>query len=182
MQTCTTCNESLFPPLDLENAYKKLPSVVFLHLLTKFQSDPQRESYDDFPQVTCLECNLGVCKKTNFLRSYLHKYHVKSFGIQTQGSARFFSNGCFLRLLKRHRKKVIAKMPRWPVWSSETLESKALIPNAMKPAQEKVEKIDQRLIIQPLQGGNLLYITKMNNSWMIQMKRPPFYIEESKGS
>ena len=29
----------------------------------------------------------------------------------------------------------------------------------MKPAQEKIEKIDQRLKIQPLRGGNLLYIT-----------------------
>jgi len=29
----------------------------------------------------------------------------------------------------------------------------------MKPAQQKIEKIDQRLRIQPLQGGNLLYIT-----------------------
>jgi len=39
------------------------------------------------------------------------------------------------------------------------LESKALIPNVMKPAQGKIEKIDQRLRIQPLRGGNLLYIT-----------------------
>ena len=29
----------------------------------------------------------------------------------------------------------------------------------MKPAQEKIEKIDRRLRIQPLRGGNLLYIT-----------------------
>jgi len=29
----------------------------------------------------------------------------------------------------------------------------------MKPAQEKIEKIDQHLRIQPLQRGNLLYIT-----------------------
>ena len=56
-----------------------------------------------------------------------------------------FSNGFFF--------------PRRPVWSSETLESKALIPNVMKPAQEKIEKIDQRLRILPLRGGNLLYIT-----------------------
>ena len=70
-----------------------------------------------------------------------------------------FSNGFFCQLLKHHRKKVIAKIPRWPVWSSETLESKALIPNVMKPAQEKIENIDQCLRIQPLWGGNLLYIT-----------------------
>ena len=29
----------------------------------------------------------------------------------------------------------------------------------MKPAQEKIEKIDPRLRIQPLRGGNQLYIT-----------------------
>jgi len=29
----------------------------------------------------------------------------------------------------------------------------------MKPAQKKIEKIDQHLRIQPLRGGNLLYIT-----------------------
>jgi len=46
----------------------------------------------------------------------------------------------------------------------------------MKPTQKKIEKMDQRLIIQPLRGGNLIYITQVNNSWMIQMKRPPFYI------
>jgi len=57
-----------------------------------------------------------------------------------------------------------------------TLESKALIPNVMKPTHKKIEKIDQRLRIQPLRGGNLLYITQMNNSWMIQMTKPPFYI------
>jgi len=31
--------------------------------------------------------------------------------------------------------------------------------DVMKPAQEKIEKIDQCLRIQPLRGGNLLYIT-----------------------
>jgi len=71
-----------------------------------------------------------------------------------------FSNGFFLRLLKHHRKKFIAKMPRWPVWSSETLESKALIPNVMKPAQEKIEKIDQFLRIQPLRGATSFTLHK----------------------
>ena len=46
----------------------------------------------------------------------------------------------------------------------------------MKPAHKKIEKRDQRLRIQPLRGGNLLYITQMSNSWMIQMTKPPFYI------
>ena len=80
---------SLFQPLALKNIYKKLQSVLFLYLLTKFQSNAPRKSYDDFPQVTCLECNSGICKKTNFLRSYLRKYHVKSSEIRTEGSARF---------------------------------------------------------------------------------------------
>jgi len=60
----------------------------------KFQSDAQRESYDDFPQVTCFECNSGVCKNTNFL-SYLRKYHGKSSEIWTQGSARFLLKWIF---------------------------------------------------------------------------------------
>lgn len=37
------------------------------------------------------------------------------------------------------------------------LEGHAL--TVMKPTQEKIEKIDQRLRIQPIRGGNLLYIT-----------------------
>jgi len=79
------------------------------------------------------------------------------FGSEIQRD--FISNGFFLKLLKRRRTKVIAKIPRWPVWSSKTLEFKALITNVMKPAQEKIEKLDQWLRIQPLRGGNLLYIT-----------------------
>ena len=67
-------------------------------------------------------------------------------------------------------------MPRWPIWSNETLESKPLIPNVMKPAHKKIEKIDHRVQNQPLQGGNLLYITQMNNPWMTQITRPPLYI------
>ena len=31
-------------------------------------------------------------------------------------------------------------MPQSPIWSSETLEPEALIPNVMKPAQEKDRK------------------------------------------
>jgi len=38
------------------------------------------------------------------------------------------------------------------------------------------EKIDQRLKIQHLRGGNLLYITEMNDSLMIQTTKPPFFI------
>jgi len=79
------------------------------------------------------------------------------FGPEVQHD--FFSNGFFLKLLKHRRKNVIVKIPRWLVWSSETVESKALIPNVMKPAQEKIEKIDQCLRIRPLRGGNFLYIT-----------------------
>ena len=51
-------------------------------------------------------------------------------------------------------------MPELPIWSSETLESKALIPNAMKLAQENIEKIDQRLRIQPLRGGTSFTLHK----------------------
>ena len=89
------CHVSNFRPLALKTIYKKLQSVLFLYILTKFQSNPQRESYDDFPQVTCLECNSGVCKKTNFLRSYLRKYSAKSSEIRTRGSALFLLKWVF---------------------------------------------------------------------------------------
>jgi len=52
----------------------------------------------------------------------------------------------------------------------------------MKPAHKKIEKIDQHLRILLLRGGNLLYITQMNDSLMIQMTKPRFYIYESKES
>jgi len=100
----------------------------------------------------------------------------KGLKFETKVQCDFLSNGFLFSLLKHCRKKVIVKIPRWPIWSSETLESKALIPNVMKPAHKKIEKIDQRLRIQSLRGGNLLYITQMNDSLMIQMTKPPFYI------
>jgi len=46
----------------------------------------------------------------------------------------------------------------------------------MKPNRKNIEKIDQHFSNKPIRGGNLLYITQMNNSWMIQMIKPPFYI------
>ena len=78
-----------------EKYIEKLQSVFFLHLLMKFQSNAQRKSYDDFPQVACLECNSGVCKKTNFLKSYLCKYSAKSSEIQTRSSTRFLLKWVF---------------------------------------------------------------------------------------
>ena len=53
------------------------------------------------------------------------------------------------------------KVPNFPkekVLQEEVME-KDVMEIVMKPAQEKIEKIDQRLRIQPLRGGNLLYIT-----------------------
>ena len=67
-------------------------------------------------------------------------------------------------------------------YSAYDLELKVVIYVVMKPDHKKIAKIDQRLRIQPLRGGNLLYITQMNKSFMIQMKKPPFYVQESKGS
>ena len=46
----------------------------------------------------------------------------------------------------------------------------------MKLAHKNIEKIDQRLQNQSLQGGNLYVAAQMNNSWMLQMTSPPFYI------
>ena len=71
----------------------------------------------------------------------------------------FFANGFLFSLLNLRRKKIIAKIPRGPVLSSETLESKALIQNVMKPTPKIEQKRYQRLRNEPLRGGNLQYIT-----------------------
>jgi len=91
--------------MDLKNTYKKLQSVLSLYLLTKFQSDLQRESYDDFPQVTCLECNSGVCKRTNFLRSYFSKYSAKRSEIRIRGSVRFLLKWFFFATFETSQNK-----------------------------------------------------------------------------
>ena len=163
----------------MKNIYKKLQFVLFLYLLTKFQSNSQRETYGDFPQITCLKCNSRVYKKTSFLRSYLRNIAQKALNFRPEVQWDFVSNGFyffFTSETSQKKKKIIAKMPWWPIWSNETLESKALISIVMKLVQKKIEKIDERLRNKPLQGGNLLYISQMNNSWMIQMTKPHFYI------
>jgi len=45
----------------------------------------------------------------------------------------------------------------------------------MQPSHKIEENIDKQFQNKPIRGGNLLYITQMNNSWMIQMTKPPFY-------
>ena len=45
-------------------------------------------------------------------------------------------------------------MVTWSIFMEEMIAH-----YVMKPAQENIEKIYQRLRIQPLRGGNLLYIT-----------------------
>ena len=52
----------------------------------QFQSDSQRESYDDFPKFTCLGCNSGVCKNPKCLGLYLQKYNKPRFAIQSLAS------------------------------------------------------------------------------------------------
>ena len=72
-----------------ETIHRKVQSVLFLYLLTQFQSDAQRESYDDFPQVTCLGCNSRACKSSKCLGLYLRKYSETRSEIQAQASSRF---------------------------------------------------------------------------------------------
>jgi len=48
---------------------------------------------------------------------------------------------------------------QWVEYGIEMDKTTKEVQTVMKPAQEKIEKIDQCLRIQPLRGGNLLYIT-----------------------
>jgi len=112
-----------------------------------------------FSQDHLLGCNSGACKNPKCLGPYLWKYSETRSKIWDRASSQFRFKWVSFSLLKICREKFIAKIPRWPVWSSETLESKALIPNVMKLAHKIKEMIDLRLQNQPLWGGNLLYIT-----------------------
>lgn len=87
--TCTKLHALLFWPSDLKTIHRKAHSMLFLYILTKFQSDAQRERYDDFPKVTYLERNLGVCKNPNFFILYLQTYSDTRSEIQTLASPRF---------------------------------------------------------------------------------------------
>jgi len=90
--------------------------------------------------MTCFSWNSGACKNPNFLRSYLCKYSEKSFEIWMHDLESVFLKWVFFLASETSQKKVIAKIPRWPVWSSETLESRTLIPNVMKLAHKRQER------------------------------------------
>ena len=87
--TCTNFHVSFFSPLDLKLIERKQKSVYFHPLLTKFKSDAQRESYDDFPTVTCLRWNSGAWKNPNFHRSYIRKCCEPRSKIFTRSSSGF---------------------------------------------------------------------------------------------
>ena len=97
---------SLFQPQYLKLIHKKLQAILFLKLLMKLQSDAQNKSYDNFPQVTCLECNSGVCKNPNFLRSYLHKYNETNFEIWTRCLECFWIKWVFFVASKTSQTKI----------------------------------------------------------------------------
>lgn len=83
------CHVSLILPLDMKNIHRTLQYVLFLQLLTKFQFDAQRDSYDSLPQVICLGCNLGAYRNVKFLCLYLRKYSETRYEICAQASPQF---------------------------------------------------------------------------------------------
>ena len=70
-----------------------------------------------------------------------------------------------LRLLREHQ--LYAKLIKFSFFQIE-------VHYVMQPTHKKIKIIYQRLKKYPLGGGNLLYITQMNDSWMIQMDRTYF--------
>ena len=88
-RNCMAFHMSLFLHLALKLIEKKLHTMRYLPLFAKFQSDTQRESYDDFTKVTSLRWIFGACKNTDFHRSYLQKYWEPSSEIFTTASSGF---------------------------------------------------------------------------------------------
>jgi len=83
------CCVPLFRHLDLKMIKRKLQFIIFMYLLMKFQSDAQRECYDDFPKVIYLGCNVGDYENPNILGSSIRKYRTKWSEIRSQGSSGF---------------------------------------------------------------------------------------------
>ena len=101
------------------------------------------------------------------------------FGPEVQHDV--FSNGFFLAS-ETSQKKIYSENSTMTYLEQRNPRIQSFDTKCQETSLQKDKKIDQLLRIQPLRGGNLLYITQMNNSWMIQMTKPPFYIQESKGS
>ena len=89
-RTCMTFHVSLFPPLALKLIDQKLPSVYLHPLFTSFQSDAQRERYEDFRTITSMRLNSEASKIPNFHRSYLWKYCEPSSEILWRCSSGFW--------------------------------------------------------------------------------------------
>ena len=81
------CHVSLFPFSAMKLIHRKLKSIFLLPIFTEFQSDAQRESYDNGPKVTSFRWNLGAYKNPNFHISYLRKYCEPRSEIFTQRSS-----------------------------------------------------------------------------------------------
>ena len=86
----------------------------------------------------------------------MYKYILKSKGNLQENSSFILCNDIFKKLLQACY-TTIENM--WSLLSKSAYEKPSMLACVMKPAQENIEKIDQRLRIQPLRGGNLLYIT-----------------------
>jgi len=126
-KTCMKSHVSQFWPLDLKDIHKKLQSILFMKLLMKFESDAQRESYDDFPKVTYLKCNSWVCQKLTSLDHISENIAREDLKFRPTVQTAFFSNGFFSYILKLRSENVIAKIPRWPVLDEILELAKTLI-------------------------------------------------------
>ena len=109
--------------------------------------------------MICFRWNSRDYRNPNILRSYLQKCSETKYEIWTWGLARSCLKWLFL-LLKCRQKLVVEKIPRWPLWTSETLESKALIPNVMKQDYRKIKNIDECLEFSLFEGATSFTLHK----------------------
>ena len=112
-----------------------------------------------FPRSPVWKCNSGVCKKTNFLKSYLCKYSTKRSELRIRDLARCLLKWVFVLASETSQEKSYCENSMMTCLEQRNPGIQSSDTKFYEPAQEKIEKIDQRLRIQPLRGGNLLYIT-----------------------
>ena len=113
---------SLLQPLVLKMIHNKLQVVLFLSLFRKFESNSQRESYQNFPKVTCLRWIHEPVKTLttsdhiaeNIVNQYLKFKHPLRQDFTQMGFFRFI-------IWSFAEKNFVVKIPRWLVISRKIL-------------------------------------------------------------
>ena len=131
----------------------------FCTFLRNFNPIPREKVMTIFPRSPVLSVIQESAKRPTSSDHIFENIARKALKFGPNVQRQFFSNGFFLRLLKRHRKKSYSENATMTCLEQRNPRIQSSDTKCYETSSKKIEKIDQRLRIQPLRGGNLLYIT-----------------------